>query len=214
MEVIDNGHIYRLVQLGTDETVDLKFIKRSGGAVTYAEEWPGLQTQEVLRALIHRTEYLDGIIECTESKDAAWHLRMALFLYEARAYRRKQEELNREKPEHDDTERPRPWRSRPFADVPFSEIDIEKWPIGADGHVITGPNTPVNTDKKSDYDETVHYFTAEDEPHRIPTKIELTVDCPWCNAPKSQPCVVRGLARPTYKGPHRARVTKYNKERK
>ena len=71
-------------------------------------------TQEVLRALIDRTEYLDNVIHCTETQDAIWHLRMALFCYEARAYRRKQEGKNRQKPEHDDTMRPKPWNEIHF----------------------------------------------------------------------------------------------------
>lgn len=136
MEVIDNGHVYDLWQLGTDDPQRLTFIKRSGGAVQYDKEWPGLQVQEVLRALIHRSLYLNDIINCVETMDAVHHMRMALFMYEARAYRRKQEGLNREKPEHDDTERPRPWRDTPYADVPFTEFEIEQRPIGPDGHIL------------------------------------------------------------------------------
>lgn len=140
MKILDPGHIYELEELGEDQygkdTQTLTFVKRSGGAVHYDHEWPGLQTQEVLRALIDRTEYLDAIIPCTESQSAAYHLRMALFFYEARAHRRKQEGKNRKQPEHDDTERPKPWREFDFADVPFSEHDIELRPIGPDGHII------------------------------------------------------------------------------
>lgn len=140
MKALDDGHIYSLKQLGTDEEVEIKFVKRSGGAIQYDEEWPGLQTQEVLRALIDRTEYLDNVIHCTETQDAIWHLRMALFCYEARAYRRKQEGKNRQKPEHDDTMRPKPWNENPFYDVPFNEHGIEERPIGEDGHIILEEN--------------------------------------------------------------------------
>lgn len=134
MEVIDPGHIYALAGLGGGDQT-LTFIKRSGGAIEYDEEWPGLQTQEVLRALIDRTQYLDAVLPCKETEDAVYHLRMALFMYELRAWRRKQEEVNREAPEHDDTERPRPWREFPF-EAPFSEHEIELRPTGPDGHII------------------------------------------------------------------------------
>ena len=51
MKVIDPGHKYELQQLGTRQTQPLTFIKRSGGAVQYQFEYPGVQVQEVLRAL-------------------------------------------------------------------------------------------------------------------------------------------------------------------
>jgi hypothetical protein len=44
------GHIYQLPELGSSNTQRLVFIRRSGGAITYGEEWAGLQTQTVLRA--------------------------------------------------------------------------------------------------------------------------------------------------------------------
>lgn len=135
MKIIDPGHVYLLKGLGGGDQ-ELRFIKRSGGAIQYKEEWLGLQTQEILRVLIDRTEYLNSIIPCVESEDSLWHLRMALFLYEVRAYRRKHEGLNRKVPEHDDAERPRPWRDGPFQDIPFNEQDIEKYPVGTDGHII------------------------------------------------------------------------------
>jgi hypothetical protein len=135
MKTHDPGHVYELAQLGGG-TQTLKFVKRSGGAVTYAEEWVGVQTQEVLRALIERTKYLNSVLPCAESEDAVWHLRMVLWLYEARAYRRKTEALNRKEPAHDDSERLRSWRDNPANDVPFSEHDIELRPTGPDGHII------------------------------------------------------------------------------
>lgn len=135
MKVIDPGHVYEMWCLGGG-TQTLRFVKRSGGAVKYAEEWAGLQTQEVLRALIDRTQYLYDVLPCNETADALWHLRMALWSYEARAYRRKQASVNRLQPAHDDTARLRPWRDDPAADVPFNEHNIEQRPIGADGHIV------------------------------------------------------------------------------
>lgn len=134
MKVSDPGHVYELDQLGGGVHT-LVFVKRSGGAVAYEQEWPGVQTQEVLRALIDRTKYLNGVLECAETKDAVWHLRMALYCYELRAWRRKQGKVNRKSPAHDDTGRSRPWREHPD-DAPFSEYEIELRPTGPDGHIV------------------------------------------------------------------------------
>jgi hypothetical protein len=134
MKVISPGHVYTIKNLGKGSQ-RIKFVKRSGGAVKYRREWPGLQTQEVLRVVIDRTKYLDSILSCTETQDALWHLRMALYQYEVRAWRRKQEKVNRKQPAHDDTIKPHPWREHPH-DVPFNEQNIELRPIGSDGHII------------------------------------------------------------------------------
>jgi len=141
MIVKDPGHIYEMRELGSDETQTLRFIKRSGGAIHYEKEWPGLQTQEVIRALIARTQYLYDIIPCVETGDAIWHLRMALFMYEVRAWRRKWEEKNKTEHTHDDTERAHPWRDCPYSEVPFNEQGIEKREIGEDGHILVGEST-------------------------------------------------------------------------
>lgn len=147
----DEGHVYDLAQLGNDEAHTLRFIKRSGGAIQYDEEWAGLQTQEVTRALIRRTLYLNSIIPCHESENAIWNYRMALWEYEARAYRRKLKHVNRKDGTHPDDARMRPWRNQLADDVPFGiefiEIPyedgstaiydaIEDVPIGDDGHMI------------------------------------------------------------------------------
>lgn len=135
MKCLDPGHIYLLQQLGCDNPQCLVFVKRSGGAIEYDKEWPGVQVQEVLRVLIDRSEYLDGVIPATETRNAVHWLRMALYEYEARAYRRKRELLNRERPEHDDSAGLDTSRES-YADVPFTEFEIELRPIGADGHII------------------------------------------------------------------------------
>lgn len=134
MRVLEPGHIYELDHLCSEGHETLTFIKRSGAAVHYADEHPGTNSQEVIRALIERTEYLDTVLECVESKDAAWHLRMALYMYEVRAFRRKVEKLNRMAGAHDDSERPRPAREYPDR-VPFNEQGIESRPFGPDGHI-------------------------------------------------------------------------------
>jgi len=135
MKIIDPGHIYQLRQLGDDNTQTLTFIKRSGGAIQYEKEWPGMQTQEVLRALIDRTKYLYKILPCNETKEALRHLQMALFWYEARAYRRKQSKTNRTTSAHDDS-LTIPMTVEYPTDIPFTEADIELRKTGQDGHII------------------------------------------------------------------------------
>jgi hypothetical protein len=135
MKTLDAGHIYELKQLGDDNTQTLIFIKRSGGAVQYEKEWAGLQTQKVLRALIDRTKYLYEVLPCKETEEALRHLRMALFWYEARAYRRKQSATNRTTSAHDDTLTV-PMVIEYPSDVPFMEVDIELRATGEDGHII------------------------------------------------------------------------------
>ncbi len=113
---VDDGHIYEMM-VGRTAVASVTFVKRSGGAVSYAEEWPGLQTQEVLRALI------DRLMLHREHWEAADLCRMALWEYEARAYRRKRQEHNRARPEHRETVFPYSWQ------------DIESRDIGDDGHI-------------------------------------------------------------------------------
>lgn len=136
MKVVDPGHIYQMSQLGNDNTQTIRFVKRSGGTIKYDVEWPGLQTQEVIRVLIDRTQHLASILPCVESHDATYYLRMALWCYEARAYRRKQEEVNRKQPEHDDSVTPKPHRYLIAEDVPFNEHGIELVPTDENGHII------------------------------------------------------------------------------
>jgi hypothetical protein len=124
MKILDPGHVYELTQLGGG-TQTITFVKRSGGAIQYEKEWPGLQTQEVLRALIDRTKYLDSVLPCVETKEAIQNLRLALYFYELRAWRRKQQKVNQKSPVHGEIGTPS-----------FTEEDIELRPIGEDGHVI------------------------------------------------------------------------------
>ena len=205
MIILDPGHIYKIEH---PFPILLRFIKRGGGAIQYSVEWPGIQTQAVMRALIDyleqaqldypqaviyplfqlgtsepyplylfvleqipdlinvlidRSLYLNGIISCSETQDAChWlevakedlndmtmsfeercneachNLRMALWCYEARAYRRKQEQVNREKPTHDNSARMTAWRYFQVDDIPFNEDYIEQRPIGLDGHIVLG----------------------------------------------------------------------------
>jgi hypothetical protein len=127
MKVLDPGHIYELDQLGCNSKQTLTFVKKSSGAIQYPHDWPGVQTQEVLRALIDRTIYLNNVLPCSETQNALWHLRWALYEYEARAYRRKREGVNRTALAHD--------AGPAHADTPFDLALIETYPLGEDGHI-------------------------------------------------------------------------------
>jgi hypothetical protein len=134
MKVIDPGHVYECNQLGGG-TQTITFIKRSSGAVTYEQEWAGLQTQEVLRALIDRTKFLNEILPCSETIEALYHLRMSLYWYEVRAYRRKSDKVNRTEFKHKDT--PCEYLRGEYPDdIPFTEVDIENREVSGDGHII------------------------------------------------------------------------------
>lgn len=135
MKVIDKGHIYELDQLGDNNKQYIKFIKRSSEAVHYDQEWSGLQTQEVLRVLIDRTIFLDSILECAETKEAIVHLRMALYMYEVRAYRRKLEHKNLTDKSHIDTNTPH-YNPVMCEDTPFDYRVIEEYNKGIDEHIL------------------------------------------------------------------------------
>ncbi|MBP6888912.1 MAG: hypothetical protein KBC21_04425 [Candidatus Pacebacteria bacterium] len=128
MKVIDPGHIYECDQLGGGTQI-LTFVKRSSGAVTYENEWAGMQTQEVLRALIDRTKFLNTVLPCKETPKALKHLQLALYWYEVRAHRRKKENVNCTELQHRECE-------DLSVDVPFTDTDIEYRKVGSDGHII------------------------------------------------------------------------------
>ena len=129
MKVLEPGHIYQLQHLESPGHETLTFIRRNSAAITHQSEHPGTNTQEVLRALIDRTLFLDDVLSAEETEDAVYYLRMALFTYEARAWRRKQQKLN--KTEHiNDTGAER------YEGVPFTEFEIETRPTGPDGHIL------------------------------------------------------------------------------
>lgn len=102
MKVIEPGHIYELNWLdGAPEHFvypagsvvprqiyaaenQLVFVNREAGT-----QHPGTQTQEVLRALIDRTQHCDRCLRWPGNDQIVQHLRMALVLHEARALERK-----------------------------------------------------------------------------------------------------------------------------
>ena len=141
MKAVEPGHVYRLDHLESSgqlslvfarqepDDSDLTFIRRNSAAITHPSEHPGTNVQEVLRALIDRSQFLDSVVPCAETEDAIYYLRMAFFCYEARAWRRKQQKLNRAAPQHNEGK-------ERYDDVPFNEHGIELRPVGPDGHIL------------------------------------------------------------------------------
>jgi len=95
VRVIDSGHEYMLTNLdvdpktGSPEHQRLYFVKREGeGYPGNVGHHTGTTSQEVLRALIERGEYVNGQIACAETEAATALMRTALLLLESRAARR------------------------------------------------------------------------------------------------------------------------------
>lgn len=95
MRILDAGHIYRLEGYNGGESQVLTFIKRQGDGFPFNEgEHGGTNCQEVLRALIDRTEYMMRQIPCAETEAAVGCMKTALFLFESRAARRHSRHLD------------------------------------------------------------------------------------------------------------------------
>lgn len=89
MKVIDMGHLYELTNLDAPprSAGTLRFVKRIGDAYPGNTEpaYPGTTTQEVLRALIDRTKYVDGQRHDVANALVLSNLRQALRWLEVRA---------------------------------------------------------------------------------------------------------------------------------
>ncbi len=97
MEVIKPGHVYDLMTLDGDGTPQrLTFVMRNEPQEKYPgndDAFPGVTSQEVLRALIDRLNYVQNQIPCDETGEAVMWLERVLWLFERRAKRRRGEEL-------------------------------------------------------------------------------------------------------------------------
>ena len=88
MKVIDPGHEYELGSLDGELKQTLLFVKREGAHYPgNVGSHPGTTMQEVLRALIHRAEYVNAQIPCRETSIAIDMMRGAIHVMELRAKR-------------------------------------------------------------------------------------------------------------------------------
>lgn len=93
MRVIDPGHVYSLDLLDTTEHFSkaqvLTFVKREGEKYPGNRgSHPGTTSQEVLRALIDRANYVNAQEPCAETELAGQLMKAALYLLEVRAARK------------------------------------------------------------------------------------------------------------------------------
>jgi len=94
MEILDAGHHYQLDSLDGDNKQNLQFVKQMGDNFPFnSSEYSGTNCQEVLRALIDRTEYLQKQKSCAETESIIGLLRAALLLFELRAAREHNQHL-------------------------------------------------------------------------------------------------------------------------
>ncbi len=95
MKVLDPGHTYSLDQLDTDGTKYLKFVKRVGDKFPgNTTAYPGVNMQEVMRAMIDRCKYLYDQDNCVETGDVLELLRLCIFKLERRAASRHGRQLS------------------------------------------------------------------------------------------------------------------------
>ena len=134
-KIIDEGHSYELTSTDGKITI-INFIKRNAGKFIYSDQHDGIQSQELIRTIICHLEFILIDITTQEIEDLINNFRMVLFLYEARAYRRKIEKVNREEGSHQENQTSDTYRVLTYHDVPFSSNHIEILKTGSDGHII------------------------------------------------------------------------------
>lgn len=89
MNIVDPGHKYELRRLDGVGYEILTFVKREGeGYPGNVGHHSGTTTQEVLRALIERAEYVDGQIPHKANHEVIGCLRRAIWELEGRAAER------------------------------------------------------------------------------------------------------------------------------
>lgn len=99
MKIIEPGHIYELNWLDckpqSSNDLDKPWMRNGANQLIFVNRektpHPGAQTQEVIRALINRTQHCDNCLRWEGNDLIIHHLRMALVLHEARALGRKTE---------------------------------------------------------------------------------------------------------------------------
>lgn len=87
MKVIDPGHNYLLSSYDGGVPVRLTFVKRNDPPEKYPGNYnahPGTQIQEVLRALINRTQYVNNQFPCEQTEEVEANLARSIWLLEQR----------------------------------------------------------------------------------------------------------------------------------
>ncbi len=90
MDVNDLGHSYNLRSLDGEYRQMLTFVKRCEPPEKYPgneNSYPGTTSQEVTRALLERSRYVQGQNPCPETEMVIQHLQQILYLLESRANR-------------------------------------------------------------------------------------------------------------------------------
>jgi len=140
VHVLDEGHVYEFGNGKPANRQVLTFVKRSSKAVQYPKEWPGTQSQEVMRMLIYHVaeERANRREEFSlEGFAPEEYLQHAIYQYEARAYRRHTQRVNREKEPHEALSDGKDLRDYGhYLDVPFEPDYVDLLPTRDDGHVF------------------------------------------------------------------------------
>lgn len=88
MLILEAGHEYMLEAVGGTQPQRIYFVKNEGAKYPGNRgHHGGVLTQEVLRVLINRTQYLNNQGSCMETEMALAAMRQALAWYEVRAAR-------------------------------------------------------------------------------------------------------------------------------
>lgn len=90
MKIIDAGHKCELGSLDGDHHQVLQYVKRDTPPENYPRNvgsYPGTTMQEVCRAQIHRALYVNGQIECAETREFVEFQRHSILVLERRAAR-------------------------------------------------------------------------------------------------------------------------------
>lgn len=129
------GHIYRFGR----PKQRIVFVRRSEGSISYARDWPGVRSQELMRVVIDRLKNLQYISLVNEDiPNAIFGLRMALFMYEVCAWRRKAEGDTPRAHLRVGVGRSISRKTKIYTGIPFGPERIEHYPTGDDGHIILG----------------------------------------------------------------------------
>ena len=135
MKILDPGHHYVMDLIDQHGTAmphgPRSYIQFNKSQRIHENGRHGVTCQEVLRVLIDRVKYLQEQLPCEENKYIIANLRSAIYYFELRADRRKQQKVNRTTKEHESYS----WgggKERRYFDIE----NIELAPVGEDGHLL------------------------------------------------------------------------------